>query len=64
MAAARALADAGNKQVSLRIFPNLTHTFTPWPLDQSVAAEKKNQISPEALETIQKWIAEVIMVIR
>jgi len=61
VAAARALADAGNKQVSLRIFPNLSHTFTPSPLDQSVAAEKKSQISPEALETIQKWIAEVII---
>lgn len=61
VAAARALADAGNKQVSLRIFPNLSNSFTPSPLDQSIAAEKKNQISPEALETIQKWIAEVII---
>lgn len=61
VATGRALADAGNKQVSLRIFPNLSHTFTPSPLDQSIAAEKKNQISPEALETIHKWIAEVII---
>jgi uncharacterized protein len=61
VAAARALADAGNKQVLLRIFPNLSHSFTPSPLDQSVAAEKKNQVSPELLETIQKWIAEVII---
>jgi alpha-beta hydrolase superfamily lysophospholipase len=61
VAAARALADTGNRQVTLRVFPNLSHTFTPSPLDQSVAAEKKNQISPEALETIQKWIAEVII---
>ena len=61
VAAARALADAGNKQVLLRIFPNLTHTFTPSPLDQSVAADKKTQISPEVLETIQKWIAELII---
>ncbi len=60
VAAARALADAGNKQVSLRIFPNLSHTFTPSPLDQSIAVEKRNQISPEVLETIQKWIAEEI----
>ena len=57
VAAARVLADAGNKQVLLRIFPNLTHTFTPSLLDQSVAAETKNQVSPEVLETIQKWIA-------
>jgi dipeptidyl aminopeptidase/acylaminoacyl peptidase len=60
VAAARALADAGNKQVSLRIFPNLSHNFTPSPLEQSVAAEKKNQISPEALETIHKWIASLV----
>src|SRR5262245_807733 len=61
VAAARTLADAGNRQVLLRIFPNLTHTFTPSPLDQNVAAETKNQVSPEVLETIQKWIAEVII---
>jgi alpha-beta hydrolase superfamily lysophospholipase len=61
VAAARALTDAGNKRVSLRIFPNLSHIFTPSPLDRSVAAEKKNQISPEVLETIQKWIAESVI---
>ena len=61
IAAARVLADAGNKLVSLRILPNLSHNFTPAALDESIAAEKKKQISPEALETVQKWIAEVIM---
>jgi alpha-beta hydrolase superfamily lysophospholipase len=61
VAAARALADVGNKQVSVRIFPSLSHIFTPSPLDQSLAAERKNQISPEALETIQKWIAEAVI---
>jgi len=61
VAAARALADAGNKQVSVRIFPNLSHIFTPSPLDRSIAAEKKNEISPEALETIQKWVVEVVI---
>lgn len=60
VAVTMALSDAGNKRVSLRIFPNLSHTFMPSPLDQSIAPEKKNQISPEALETIQKWIAETL----
>ncbi|MBX3278477.1 MAG: alpha/beta fold hydrolase [Acidobacteria bacterium] len=60
VAAAQALADAGNKQVTLRIFPNLSHIFTPASLDPGVAAEKKNEISPEVLETIQKWIAESV----
>jgi uncharacterized protein len=59
--AARALADAGNKQVLVRIFPNLSHIFTPSPLDRSLAAENKNDISPEALETIQKWVVEVVI---
>ena len=61
VAAARALADAGNRQVLVRIFPNLSHLFTPSPLDRSVGTEKKNQISPDVLETIQKWIAERVM---
>jgi alpha-beta hydrolase superfamily lysophospholipase len=61
VAAAKALADAGNKQVSLRIFPNLSHAFTPTPLDRNLEAEKKNQISPEALETISKWMAETVI---
>jgi uncharacterized protein len=61
VAAARVMADAGNKQISLRILPSLSHTFTPSPLDESIAVEKKKQISPEALETVQKWIAGVII---
>ena len=60
VAAAMVLMETGNKQVSVRILPNLSHFFTPSPLDQSLAAEKKNQISPEALETIQKWISDTI----
>jgi len=61
VAVARALADAGNKRVLVRIFPNLSHSFTPSPLDQSLGAEKKNQISPEVPETIQKWILESVI---
>jgi alpha-beta hydrolase superfamily lysophospholipase len=61
VAAAKALVDAGNKQVSLRIFPNLSHAFTPSPLDRNLEAEKKNQISSEVLELISKWIAEVVI---
>jgi pimeloyl-ACP methyl ester carboxylesterase len=60
VAAAKVLADAGNKQVSLRIFPNLSHAFTPSPLDRNLEAEKKNQVSPEVLESISKWVSEVV----
>ena len=61
VAAARALADAGNKQVLVRIFPNLSHLFTPSPLDRTVSTESKNQISPDVLATIQKWISDSVM---
>ncbi len=55
VAAARALTESGNKQVTLRIFPNLSHSFMPAPLDQSTTVEKRQRVSTEVLETIQKW---------
>jgi uncharacterized protein len=58
VALARALAEAGNKRATLRIFPNLTHLFTPSGLDASARA-KANEVSPEVLQTIQTWFAEV-----
>ncbi len=56
--AARALAESGNKRVLLRILPNLSHIFTPSPLDAAVEARKKTEISPDVLELIQKWAGE------
>jgi pimeloyl-ACP methyl ester carboxylesterase len=55
---ARALADAGNKRTTLRIFPNLTHVFTPSGLDAS-ARGKTGEVSAEVLQTLQTWFAEV-----
>ena len=57
--AARVLAESGNKRVLLRVMPNLSHIFTPSPLDGSIEASKKMEISPEVLEMIQKWAGEV-----
>lgn len=54
---ALALSAAGNKQVRLRIFPNLTHTFTP---AFTLKDEERNQVSVEMLETLQKWMAELV----
>lgn len=58
--AARVLAESGNKRVLLRIFPNLSHIFTPSPLDTGIEAAKKGEISPEFLDTIQKWARETL----
>jgi alpha-beta hydrolase superfamily lysophospholipase len=58
--AARILAESGNKRVHLRIFPNLSHVFTPSPLDAGIEAAKKGEISPEFLDTIQKWARETL----
>jgi fermentation-respiration switch protein FrsA (DUF1100 family) len=56
---ARALAGAGNKRTTLRIFPNLTHLFTPSGLDAS-ARDKTGEVSPEVLNTLQTWFADVL----
>ena len=58
--AARALTEAGNRRVHLRIFPNLSHIFTPSSLDTGIEAAKKGEISPELLDTIQKWAGETL----
>jgi pimeloyl-ACP methyl ester carboxylesterase len=58
VALAEALAEAGNRRTTLRIFPNLTHLFTPSGLDAS-ARDKAGEVSPEVLQTIQTWFAGV-----
>ena len=58
--AARTLAESGNKRVQLRVLPNLSHVFTPSPLDGGVEAKKKTEISPEVLELIQTWAVETL----
>lgn len=58
--AARTLAESGNKRVQLRILPNLSHVFTPLPLDAGVDTKKRMEISPDVLELIQKWAGETL----
>ena len=58
--AARVLSESGNRRVHLRIFPNLSHVFTPSPLDSGIEAAKRGEISPELLDTIQKWAGETL----
>ncbi len=57
---ASAAASAGNKQVRLRLFPNLSHLFAPSPLDKSVAAEKYTEVSEEFLQALQAWVSETL----
>ena len=58
---ARAMGDSGNKQVLLRIFPNLTHVFTPSTRDKAVTGAQAGEVSPEVLELIQGWAANVLV---
>jgi hypothetical protein len=58
---AQALADSGNKQVLVRIFPNLTHLFTPSQLDKAVTEAQAGEVSGDVLETIQKWATQVLV---
>jgi dienelactone hydrolase len=48
---AKVLSNSGNKDVSLRIFPNLTHLFTPI----SDKPEESSKISADLLLTLQNW---------
>ncbi len=58
---AQAMADSGNKQVLLRIFPNLTHVFTPSQRDKNVTDAQAGEVSPEALELLQRWATNVLV---
>ena len=58
---AQAMADSGNKQVLLRIFPNLTHVFTPSTRDKAVTGAQAGEVSPEVLDLIQRWAANVLV---
>ena len=50
---AKALTNGGNKNVSLRIMPNLTHIFTPAVSENPAEASK---VSDEMLRTLQNWV--------
>jgi pimeloyl-ACP methyl ester carboxylesterase len=58
---AQAMADSGNKQVLLRIFPNLTHLFTPSQRDKAVTDAQAGEVSTEVLELLQRWATNVLV---
>jgi len=58
---AQAMADSGNKQVLLRIFPNLQHEFTPSQRDKAVTDAQAAVVSAEALDLLQRWATSVLV---
>jgi dipeptidyl aminopeptidase/acylaminoacyl peptidase len=58
---AQAMAGSGNRQVLLRIFPNLTHVFTPSTRDKAVTGAQAGEVSPEVLDLLQRWAADVLV---
>lgn len=58
---ALALASSGNKQVLLRVFPNLTHVFTPSTRDKAVTSAQALEVQPEFLDLLQRWAANVLV---
>jgi dipeptidyl aminopeptidase/acylaminoacyl peptidase len=58
---AQAMAGSGNKQVLLRIFPNLTHLFTPSTRDRAVTSTQAMEVSAEFLDLLQRWAANVLV---
>ncbi|HEV2706864.1 MAG TPA: alpha/beta fold hydrolase [Pyrinomonadaceae bacterium] len=58
---AQAAASAGNRQVTLRVFPNLTHIFTPSQIDKSVTDKQATEVSDEFLQTLERWAASVLV---
>jgi hypothetical protein len=55
---ARALANSGNKNVSLRIVPNQTHIFTPAVGDNP---QETSKISEEMLLALQNWAFTILV---
>lgn len=57
---ANAFAAGGNKQVRLRILPNLTHLFTPVSLEKGSSIEEATIVSKELFQTVTEWATKVM----
>ena len=57
----QALISGGNKQVRLRIFPNLTHLFTPASADKNAPPDQAPAPSQEMLQTVSDWASKVLL---
>jgi len=55
----KALADAGNRDHRVVVFPNLTHLFTQYPYhNPDYKPEKANELSPAMLDTLRAWMVQ------
>ncbi|MGH9830047.1 MAG: alpha/beta hydrolase family protein, partial [Blastocatellia bacterium] len=61
VALAMAAAQAGNKHVLLRMFPNLTHVLVASPFDKSASFEQRSRVSEEVLDTLEKWAVATLV---
>jgi pimeloyl-ACP methyl ester carboxylesterase len=57
---ALAISAEGNRRVAIRVFPDLSHFFTPSRLDNSVTGERRGIVSPLVLDAIQQWLSATI----
>jgi uncharacterized protein len=57
LALAQAMAEAGNRRVTLRVLPGLTHLFTP--ADAARDAEA-GQVSATFLQTLREWMTTAL----
>jgi uncharacterized protein len=57
----QALISGGNKQVRLRIFPNLTHLFTAASVDKNAPPDQAPAPSQEMLQTVSDWASKVLL---
>ena len=58
---AQTFAAGGNKQVLLRILPNLTHIFTPSTLDKTVTDAQAREVSNDFLDLVQRWAVNILV---
>jgi dipeptidyl aminopeptidase/acylaminoacyl peptidase len=51
----------GNKNVRLRIIPDVDHAFVPSPLDKCSPGEKRIQLNQDFLNTLERWATSVLV---
>jgi dipeptidyl aminopeptidase/acylaminoacyl peptidase len=51
----------GNKNVRLRIVPDVDHAFVPSPLDKCSPGEKRIQLNQDFLNTLERWATSVLV---
>ncbi len=54
-------SELGNKNVRVRIIPNLEHSFVLSPLDRCATEEQRTRVSQDFLNSLQKWMSSVLL---